>query len=567
MKNLITTIIKSQKENGSFYNEKNKSDLLISSLILIELKKLTTSCEITLVKNKLTNWIIKQKNKNCLFDKNLMINFIATSAVINLIDGQDLSNVLNILIKNESAEGGPYYSSTNKKDKNIDLGVNVAIAYFLSSNKVELPKLNNLIEAAINKEEFFSKFCNKTLVIYLISKFYNGLKKQTLIDYLLEKLNNLKGSEKIIALGALNNLGVFLNFSILNSTSALETVIFLSSTSKIKPDTIISNQENLILKNILNEANNRFKNLSPELRRIALQEIHKTLSTNKDKQMSLIAYYFKVALGTRGQIINDDLVVKAGLANIFFWTAFIIYDDFWDEDEQAIPSILPCANLYARHYINFYDNVLPEITGFKFFFHNLMDKLDAANTWETLSCRTKVIHSKFIIPKKLPDYNKYEYKFQPASGQILGPLIFLIKCGFKLDSKETGYLIDYFRNYLISMQLNDDTHDWIEDMGRGHLSTVVVMLIKDWQKKYPDKLEIDLVVDLEKLQQLFWLKTIKLAAQTSIFFTKQSRKALELLTFLENPAPLINLINITENVAKEALNKQQESLSIIKNFK
>ena len=57
--------------------------------------------------------------------------------------------------------------------------------------------------------------------------------------------------------------------------------------------------------------------------------------------MSLMSFYTKEAFGKKGEKISDDIVAEMGLANIFFWTAFIIYDDFWDEDEEAQPRKLP----------------------------------------------------------------------------------------------------------------------------------------------------------------------------------------------------------------------------------
>jgi len=560
MNKLIDVITNDQEKNGSFSN-----NILTSSLILIELKKVSQNDQIILIRKKLKDWLLEQKDKNWIFNENLMINFIAISALTEDIDGESLGKILNILTSREKQEGGPYYSN----DKQVDLGFNVAIAHFLFLNKVELPNINELIEIAIDKKDFSSNLLDSFLIIYLISKIYQGTNKQKLSNYILEKINNLEEIDKALALSALVSLKTDVNTSSNKETeSPLIAAIYLNlentKTSDIKD---VNYNEEWMLKKIITKAENRFSSLSPDLKNIALSEIKRTLGTNKDKQMSLISYYFKNSLGSRGKIISDDLIAEAGLANIFFWTAFIIYDDFWDEDEKAIPSILPCANLYARHYTDFYNNILPETPEFHIFFHNLMDKLDTANTWETLHCRTKVIGSKFVIPDKLPDYQNYEYKFQAASGQILGPLVMLIKSGFSLNSQETSNLIEYFKNYLIAMQINDDAHDWVEDMERGHLSTVVVMLIKDWQEKFPNKLEIDLINDLAELQKLFWFKTIKVACETAVSYTEKSRKSLESLKFLEDPSPLARFINIAENVAKSALTEQQKSLDILKVFK
>jgi hypothetical protein len=195
-----------------------------------------------------------------------------------------------------------------------------------------------------------------------------------------------------------------------------------------------------------------------------------------------------------------------------------------------------------------------------------MDKLDAANTWETIYCRTAIEKNIFTIPKNLPEYDDYELKYQPASGHILGPVSMLITLGHEINSREVKNLISYFKNYLIGMQINDDAHDWEEDMQRGHLSTVVVMMLEDWKKKYPNSKKIDLEKDKQKLQQLYWFTTIKRACKIAILHAKKSRASLEKMTIIKNPAPLEHLITKTEAVALEALAEQKRSVDFLEEF-
>ncbi|MEI6836029.1 MAG: hypothetical protein WCK59_04310 [Candidatus Falkowbacteria bacterium] len=559
MKNLIDLLIRSQNSDGSFSSNQEYPSLLFSSLILIELESVNDNKKVVDIKNKLSAWLLKN-----ISPKNSLANFIILAALKrsqpNLVGSKLLSEALSNLVSHENQEGGPY---------GPDLGINIFIAYFLALNKVTLPKLQALIEQAITKNNFSSKIINRYLAMYLIAKFYRGPKKEELLSCITNSLRKLDTPHRIILLSALKSLGVKLKGpEKIKISSALEASLFLNLRNKIiTPSKANDYQELRLIKKILNEAKTRFAYLGSDLKKIALSEIKRTLKTNKDRQMSLIAYYLKLALGNKGLIIEDDLLVKIGLANIFFWTAFIIYDDFWDEDESAIPSILPSANLYARHYVDFYSQVLPDNPEFKIFFHKLMDQLDAANTWETKHCRAKVINSKFVLPEKLLDYQNYENKFRPASGQILGPLVMLLKLGLKLGSADLNYLTYYFKYYLIAMQINDDAHDWLEDLKRGHLSTVVVMLISDWQKAYPQSTQINLISDLEKLQKIFWFQTIKQASQTALLYTKKSRQALNKINCLEDKKPLAKFTDIAENVAQEALDKQKQSLDILEKIK
>jgi hypothetical protein len=282
--------------------------------------------------------------------------------------------------------------------------------------------------------------------------------------------------------------------------------------------------------------------------------------------MYLMAHYTKEALGEKANIIEDETIAELGLANTFFWTAFVIYDDFWDLDEEANPQVLPTANFYARSYVNTFTSLLPS-SNFNSLFTDLIDKLDSANTWETVYCRTEVKNNIFQIPENLPEYGNYDLKYQPASGHILGSVAIFYMLGYTDESEETRNLISYFKNYLITMQLNDDAHDWEEDLNRGHLSTVVVMLIQDWLEKHPNSKEIDLEKDLDELKEIFWFKTLSRACETAIEYTKKSKEALDSINILENKAPLEHYTIITRNVAEEALREQKKTLDILKEFK
>lgn len=536
---------------------------------------------------KMINRLLQKKNDQWIFDQHMGINFLTLASILKheprLIDGKALAKILTTLTQIESQEGGPYYSALNPLDKKIDLDTNVVIGYFLSLQNVDLDNINQLIDNAIKDKDFHSNiFESDFFTIYFISKFYQGNKKQNLINYLLNSspenftdnililssLNNLKTDKNILQkrIGLLNHNAKNMPKDELDDTIYLELKKSLKN-NIAKNDQLYSDAEEEMVNLILHIAKERFTNFFGEMKSFAMREIKKTIQGNSDKQMPLMSFYLKQALGQKASNIPDTMIARMGLANIFFWTAFIIYDDFWDEDEDANPKVLPTANLYARNYSSFFTKILPRETGFNKFFHKLMDNLDTANTWETIYCRTKVENNKFIIPKKLPNYGDYEHKYEPASGHILGPVAILVRLGYSLDSPEVNNLIQYFKNYLIAMQINDDAHDWEEDMGRGHLSTVVVILLQDWLKKYPGKFTIDLKRDKEKLQQIFWFKTIKSACQTAIDYTEKSKQALQALTILENSAPLERLITITEDVAKQALEQQKDSVDFLQTYK
>jgi len=580
-------LLKNQQANGSFLDSNQKESLLISSLITNNLGLLSEKINT----ENLKKYLLENKDQVFSFKNNKEINFFIAANILKSfpenVTGKEIATIVKTLASIEKEEGGPYYND----NRQIDLGTNTVIAYLLSVQEVDIPSLIDLIESSIKKQDFKSKLLNnESFIIYLLSQFYEGEEKNNLIDLVLKKLQSENILNKILLSISLLNLkyeidikeiiddiennqddlnNQFQIFQDFKSTPDVNFSFYLELTSKYKQrnkELSQAKEEEKVLDKIIELAENNFKYLSPDFAKISIEQIQKTIARNKDKQMSLMAYYTKKALGEKGRNINDELVIEMGLMNVFFWTAFIIYDDFWDEDEDADPKVLPSANFYTRKYINFFISSTPENKKFINFFHKLMDKLDEANAWEVSHCRAKIIGSKFIIPDSIPNYNDYEYKFNPSSGHILGPIALMAKIGYDLDSPEIQNFIAYFRNYLIAMQINDDAHDWEEDIKRGHLSTVVVMMLNSWKVNFPDKKEIDLITDLEKLQEIFWFEIITKASETALTYTKKSREALKKISFIEDYEPLEYFININERMAQKAIIEQKRSIEFLNEF-
>lgn len=415
--------------------------------------------------------------------------------------GIKLARIIKRLTEMEVAEGGPY--SLKSDQEKLDLGLNLSIAYFLGLQDIRLPKLDEFLDKELReaKEPFRSEIDDLT------------------ISSLINKYRALAGK--------------------------------VGNDAPVKEPIAYDENEQRILGMIREKFNKRFASFSPELRQSASAAIEKTIRSNRDKQMSLMAYYTKIALGKNGESIPDDLVADIGLANVFFWTAFVIYDDFWDQDEAADPRLLPIANIFARHYIDFFVG-LSEDQEFRSFFHGLMDKLDASNAWEIENCRARVEKNIFHIPSKLPDFGDYEIKYRPASGHILSTVAILTKFGEGLKTADWGNIVSYFKHYLIAMQLNDDAHDWEEDMRRGHLSTVVTILLNDLRKNSWEEQTINLDKDIQEIRKTFWFITMPQYVKIVLAQTEASRKALYSISIVENPEPLERIIKATENVARQA---------------
>lgn len=431
------------------------------------------------------------------------------------VGGIKLARIVKKLTEMEVEEGGPY--SFGKEQRTLDIGLNVSIAYFLALQDIRLPKLDEFLEKELSSgTDTFKSEVDDVTVSNLVNKYRALIGK-------------------------------------------------VDTEAPVKEPIVYDENEQRIMGMIREKFNQRFAAFTPELRQRASAAIEKTIRSNRDKQMSLMAYYTKIALGKSGESIPDDLVADIGLANVFFWTAFIIYDDFWDQDEAADPRLLPIANIFARHYIDFFVG-LSEDQEFRSFFHGLMDKLDASNAWEVENCRARVEKNTFYIPSKLPDFGDYEIKYRPASGHILSTVAILTKFGEGLKTADWGNIISYFKHYLIAMQLNDDAHDWEEDMRRGHLSTVVTLLLTDLRKNGWEKQIIDLNADLPEIRKTFWFVTMPQYVKIVLSQTEASRKALRSISIIEKPALLERIITTTENVARQAESEGADSGALLEEY-
>lgn len=418
--------------------------------------------------------------------------------------GNELAHVLMQLAKREVEEGGPYaLDPVGDEIPRLDLGFNLAVAWFLMACEVELPRLVEYLDEVLDGE----------------------LQPSSVLS-----------DDEVEELAALYRRGIPV---------------------RQMPARVPTHEEEGMFTLIRTKIRERLEALPTGFRDAATAALERTIARNSDLQMALMPYYVRQALGAKGRAFTDDRIAELGLANIFFWTAFIIYDDFWDEDEAAEAELLPVANLFARHYI---DTFIAEAdAGVRHFFHSMMDCLDCANTWEVQHCRMRRERSFVFLPETSPAYGDYEIKFYPAAGHVMGAVLMLVELGYDTESKECKDLLLYFKHYLVAMQINDDAHDWKEDLERGHISTAIAELITAWKLEHPETSVMDLDRDKEELERLFWFKVLAPLCETALAHTKRSGEALDRLSLLEHPEPLAVFIKENERIARTALTEERQS--------
>lgn len=290
--------------------------------------------------------------------------------------------------------------------------------------------------------------------------------------------------------------------------------------------------------------------IESSLKNIITQEVLRLSSRTGGLFMTSINYHFVLALGI--DTIPKEKIIALDLANTFFWVAFIIYDDFWDQDEDADPKKLPAANLMARYYLQTYWEYSEQKPALKKILQELMVQADNANSWELAHCRLEIKDGQLILPTAWPSYGDYQRKFYPTAGQLFGPLSILSSLGYDLTDKTVSQLINYFRYHLIAKQINDDLHDWEEDLKRGHLSTVTLPLLKKFQRKFGVK-KINLKTEKNRLAELYWHEVLTALARQSLKYSLLAEVSLKRVDFIKAPDYLLQFSQPSQRVAQEAL--------------
>ncbi|MEK7097511.1 MAG: hypothetical protein AAB906_01545, partial [Patescibacteria group bacterium] len=368
---------------------------------------------------KAAGFLVSRKDEDWMFNKNLNTTFCALSALLlikpEIFSGEALAKILSLLTSHEMKEGGPYKTFDHKKE--IDLGANVAIAYFLKLKGAELPELNRLIDTALDMRNFSSfPYFSHFPILFLLSCFYRH-KADHFADFIM--LEQDKGgkwrdqSDTSLAISSLLGFGVDpclmdKNIGCLLMYPPEEIVhpsIFLTTKGKDGQDIFITSpalriafyvgalqrygkkienisdsknkeKEDHFYQEIKEAAERKPEMLQEDIRSETKKILSKIIRTDGNREILLLSYFFRKSLKQNKNFeIPDGLIKKLGVANAYLWSAYTIYDDFLDEEGR--PQSLSSANFCLREFIFIFKDLLPG-SDFQDIFSAMMDDLDAA---------------------------------------------------------------------------------------------------------------------------------------------------------------------------------------------
>jgi hypothetical protein len=527
-----------------------------------------------------------------------------------LIDGQALSCIMKTLTALETREGGPYRTwvvgnDAPKKWKDVDLPVNAIIGYFLALLDVTLPNIERFIGDAIIRQKLESPYYpHISHALYCISRLCKvgrqEFHRQDLVRLLAKKNLGDRSDplEAAMAIATASNLdvagykaeaGIALisktvkkdgwraypfcidpalgqkrtnaGASALTAAFCVEALVAYAAIphrAKINSDKDKKGHAT-VHRHIQNLAREATLEGTGELRAVAKHIISKTV----DERITAPPFELKKILRTKRKFIPMDIVEQLSLGSLYGWMAYTIYDDLLDDDGD--PLLLSCANFFMRKLHDIYYELDKSVPGARELFDSATDEMDAANTWEQIHCRIPPGDNR--IPRTLPRFGTYDRLASKSIGHAMGPLAVALTLGQRKNSKEYKNILKFFRRYLVARQLNDDAHDWSEDLLRGQIVSVGAAVLAQFQKKFPTESRTGQITDLmPKLQEMFWGDVMVDISKEISRHTDAARKIRESSALLSGSGFMESALAALEAAGEKAVLERDRAIDFARNY-
>lgn len=519
-----------------------------------------------------------------------------------IMDAKVLAQATKLLLATETKVGGPYRTWLVPADSDpgwldVDLAVNANVSYFLSLIGSPLPGLQNFMDDRIDKGQVGSPYYpSPHMPLYYISRGYDGKRKDGLIGMAqgllgsspevletalcLSSLLRLHPDAKVgrtvgKLLGAQNPDGSWPAAAFCmdptvdgqpyySGSAALTTALVLEAlqlySQKSSSADSRQGRDDKTIASVLAKAKSRARNLESGLRESMTKELVTVAMGSNGKEIICLPHRFNKSLISPLPRSAGKLLDELALANLFGWLAYTVYDDFLDDEGK--PELLPTANAAMRRSLEGFLEAVPDNRGFESLVRRTFDDIDSANAWEQVHCRFEVETGELLVGP-LPDYGDMSKLAERSLGHTLAPLGVMAATGLKMDGAQARQITLALRHYLIVRQLNDDAHDWAEDLSCGHITPAVAAVLSDLKLK-PVRHAIARL--MPKARQQFWHGTLPKMCTIMQSHAKLSREALSRSKLLKNDNVITLLLDNLEVAVDDALATRQQAREFLKHY-
>jgi len=552
---------------------------------------------------------------------------------LSVITGKAIASVTKTLTLAEVKIGGPYntwlVADIDRAPWNdIDPVVNSTVSYFLKMLGVTIPSLDELMDHAIRTSAYDTRYYpSYHSVLYFISRSYGGALRQDMIDHILnhQKKDGSWGNilDTSMCISALIRLGysgskmkkaafllaehasrassmateghefrwkplpcyieenkgspTYAGSAALTASFVLEALCLYKnrltpsrSDNERKPDARKVNQAQQMHESVKAAAIKHFDGCSPHTRRLARKTLGRIFERDSLSQIPLLPWHVRNSLGPAdARKVTANTIRVAGTASVLGWLAYTIYDDILDEESDVVA--LSCANVALRgltemQIFMFRKSQLPLIM-------KIMNDIDDANSWERLTCRIKShssIQQPMMTRDDISDYADLSVLYKKSLGHAIGPLAALSAAGYPPESENGRLMLDFFRHYLVARQLNDDAHDWQDDLDRGFQNSVSSRIFLEYfrsktKNKNKAKAEKDrtnrshvckILESRGELQLILWNTTIDGVVRDIFKHLKGAEKSLTCMAPIEDKSYFQSMIDPLRRAAETAVRER-----------
>jgi len=497
------------------------------------------------------------------------------------VTGEYLMCVVQRLIKCEATVGGPYYSGSE-----LCARTNAHIAIFMRLIARPLPKLDRFLADIITTQRFSDTKLASTYLLYLLAQASDSpqlaqyvaqhwLKKDWQLPWrkavalriLQNKLQTFESRGELLTLCQAQQRTGFWGGKppakgslVRDQACFITTALIVAALFDFRHPATQASLADLRHRQriVARTARRAFAGHTEPLRSSGLAMVQAICQRDINFEITLLAHFFAHAV-KMPVIFNESCCTILGPANMLGWIAYLIYDDFLDDEGKGVH--LPVANVAMRAALDYFRMALPGGPSFQRYINKVFNIMDQANAWEVRHCRFIVQAGNAVIAR-LPRYGRGTMLAERSLAHSLGPMAIVMQC-LPHDLKKTRSIETAFRHYLIAKQLADDIHDWVKDMQAGQLSYVVVAILRDMRLKSGT---YQLSVLIPAMQHCFGRTTAPKQLRLILRHVTLSRRFFIASQLLRSPNEVYGLLDRLENSTKQSLDHQVKAQSFRKSL-
>lgn len=507
-----------------------------------------------------------------------------------LLDGEILGKATMLLTAVEIEAGGPYRTWLVPADapavwRDVDLAVNANIAYFLSLQGVRLEKLDTWLIAQVASGNISSPYYPSPLqLLYFLSRAFKGTPhihlvaaqarryqansvlesallaiiflqsgspyealpyKQTILEAIAD--DAYFASDPFCIDTVTQGVVQYLGSASLTAALCFEALALAEQNETAPQTNAHEKQRELLHQKVLAHVRARFHALAPDLSQAASRVLDKLMETRAYKEITVLPFDVAVAWQGTPLKLREEQLLQLCMAHISGWLAYTIYDDFFDGVGDI--HLLSVANTCLRDVLCLFALNLPG-EHFQLTVREILDTMDGANAWE-------INHARLPLPNnELPHYPDLTVLAQRSLGILLTPLAVLRHFDVAPEAPETEHLRQFFIHFLTAKQLNDDLHDWEEDVRRGHVTAVVAKIFIQTGTPYTYE-------RLPEYRQIFWHQSV-LTFVENLHQHLQAAEHHATQLPLVHPDALLALLAPLRTSASKVAREREQSLDFLK---